>query len=202
LTDTRDGNTYTITKLADGNCWMTNQTLKIAGKTLTSSDSDVTDSFALPAVAETWTETRDLPVIMDSGNSDYGYYYNFAALSAGTVTGSTTTYTQAPATICPKGWTVPLRDTWVAFLNKYSVLDVEGGGITLASAPINFPLAGRFFNSQAESQGVSAEIWSRDTVRNSRWGWGLHFSNSETTTSSANLSVDRRDAYSILCVAK
>ena len=48
LIDTRDSNTYTVSKLADGKCWMT-QNLRIINKTLTPTDSDVTSNYTIPA---------------------------------------------------------------------------------------------------------------------------------------------------------
>lgn len=46
LRDTRDGKYYWVAKLADGNCWMTqNLDLDLSGRTLTSTDSDVSESW-------------------------------------------------------------------------------------------------------------------------------------------------------------
>ena len=46
LTDTRDGKQYWVTKLADGNCWMTqNLDFDIPAGGLTSADSDVTSTW-------------------------------------------------------------------------------------------------------------------------------------------------------------
>ena len=46
LTDTRDGKKYWVTKLADGNCWMTqNLELDLSGRTLTPADSDVSSNW-------------------------------------------------------------------------------------------------------------------------------------------------------------
>ena len=46
LTDRRDGKQYWVAKLADGNCWMTqNLELDLSNRTLTPSDSDVTSNW-------------------------------------------------------------------------------------------------------------------------------------------------------------
>lgn len=46
LTDSRDGKQYWVAKLADGNCWMTqNLELDLSNRTLTPSDSDVTSNW-------------------------------------------------------------------------------------------------------------------------------------------------------------
>ena len=48
LEDIRDGKTYWVAKLKDGNCWMT-QNLDITDKIITSADSDiVSGSFTIP----------------------------------------------------------------------------------------------------------------------------------------------------------
>ena len=47
LVDVRDGKKYWVAKLADGNCWMTqNLELDLSGRTLTPTDSDVSSSWA------------------------------------------------------------------------------------------------------------------------------------------------------------
>lgn len=54
LTDLRDGKQYYVAKLADGNCWMT-QNLDydlVAGQVLTSSDTDVTSAWVVPTSTE------------------------------------------------------------------------------------------------------------------------------------------------------
>ena len=57
LTDERDGKKYWVAKLADGNCWMTqNLELDLKGRTLTSEDSDVSSSWNFDAVGGQWYE--------------------------------------------------------------------------------------------------------------------------------------------------
>lgn len=57
LTDERDGKKYWVAKLADGNCWMTqNLELDLKGRTLTSEDSDVSSSWNFDAIGGQWYE--------------------------------------------------------------------------------------------------------------------------------------------------
>ena len=81
LTDTHDSKKYWVTKLADGNCWMTqNLDLDLStAKALTPNDSDVTESWTLtnntltdvpkplqlkpPSILGTWA-TTSLPLLM------------------------------------------------------------------------------------------------------------------------------------------
>ena len=56
LTDTRDGKKYWVTKLADGNCWMTqNLDFDIPASGLTSADSDINNASGV------WNASSDYP---------------------------------------------------------------------------------------------------------------------------------------------
>ncbi len=110
LADPRDNSTYTVVKLAGGDCWMT-QNLRIAGTTLHPSDSDVAADFELPAsVASTsafQTENNSIMLYIDTANlTTYGGYYTFRAATAGANASSIGTG-DAPYSICPKGWRLP-----------------------------------------------------------------------------------------------
>ena len=55
LQDTRDGKYYWVAKLADGNCWMTqNLDLDLNGRTLTPSDSDVSSNWSFSSAGGSW----------------------------------------------------------------------------------------------------------------------------------------------------
>lgn len=126
LTDTRRGNKgYVVRKLADGKCWMT-QNLDLGDSstmTLTSSDTDITSNFTLPAtyssswgtslprmlnMTDRWVmppaSTYSAPSIANTAPSDstmaktqhIGNYYNNRAITA-----------QGRGSICPKGWKLP-----------------------------------------------------------------------------------------------
>ena len=47
MKDIRDGNLYTVAKLKDGKCWMT-QNLGIVGMNIDSTNSDVDTNFSIP----------------------------------------------------------------------------------------------------------------------------------------------------------
>ncbi len=90
LRDARDGKFYTVRKLADGNCWMTdnldlsatveNEQSQVVARVLASTDSDVSANYTMPAAT--------------TGS----YIFNTAtAVDSGTSLG----------TICPAGWTLP-----------------------------------------------------------------------------------------------
>lgn len=76
LTDTRDGNIYTVRKFKDGKCWMT-ENLRIVGKTITSADSNVSSDFIIPASSISGFNAQDTNnAYVDS---TYGGYYTFYA---------------------------------------------------------------------------------------------------------------------------
>lgn len=129
LRDTRDGNTYTIAKLKDGKCWMTqNLRLKLdKNKALTPQDTDISSN---------WTPTRNTEVSSGNGgdagqgsgdrwdndpegdntirsiyrtptyNTD-GVYYTFSAATASSGYTLATDGQNVPYSICPKGWRLP-----------------------------------------------------------------------------------------------
>ena len=109
--DVRDANAYTIRKLADGNCWMT-ENLALAGpKTLTAADSNVSADFTLSASnTGTWCTSNDSAcddqsMVIDTG-ATYGALYNWYAATAGTGTYSVSSG-DVSSSICPKGWKLP-----------------------------------------------------------------------------------------------
>ena len=88
-------------------CRMTQNLRLSGGRTLTSSDSNVTRNWSFPSTQlaggrGTYTE----PQLTISDNTSYGDYYNFCAASAGTVCDDNLTQ-NATQDICPRGWRLP-----------------------------------------------------------------------------------------------
>ena len=83
LRDTRDNNTYLVSKLADGNCWMS-QNLGLdlkAGVALTKKDTDLNSKTSFTPVHSTYTNETDLinnwprgTTGTDSDTADYSYH--------------------------------------------------------------------------------------------------------------------------------
>ena len=153
LTDTRDNNTYTVSKLADGKCWMT-QNLRIAGKTITPADSDVITNYTIPASSLSGFNAYDTSnAYVDSD----GGFYNWYTATAGTGTqsmfsGNTT------VSICPKGWRLPTgRDSNSEFQTLYNNYNSSSA---LRSNPVNLILSGRAYSSSRDGQGFSGYYWS------------------------------------------
>ena len=118
LIDARDNEKYTVAKLKDGKCWMT-QSLRLQLKTnkpLTVTDSDVSTD---------WTPTRDTETSLDGvwnadgegentvrsyidlTKQDNGVYYTQNAATAGTLAKTSVSGETALDSVCPKGWRLP-----------------------------------------------------------------------------------------------
>ncbi|MBR0467762.1 hypothetical protein IJJ53_02525, partial [Candidatus Saccharibacteria bacterium] len=109
-------------KLADGKIWMT-KNLNLAGDTeITSELSDIPENYTLPT-ANGFQEGNRLPASSQTGFNDnamaYVYntddcdsngcysYYSWVAATVGSGVNITTNNTDAPYSICPKGWKLP-----------------------------------------------------------------------------------------------
>ena len=112
LVDERDGNEYTVVKLADGRCWMA-ANLRLGGDepvVLTPDDSDVYEDWTLPA--SNLKFTRDENNVAFAMDETHGGYYNWYAATAGSGNDTYTNTTGrsidfARYSICPKGWKLP-----------------------------------------------------------------------------------------------
>lgn len=160
LRDTRDGSIYTVKKLADGNVWMTDN-LRLIGTTITNQDSNITAaSFVVPG--NNWgdsldqTDKRTNPYVLDSGSGKFGVYYNFAAASAGTITGAQNN-TDATEDICPKGWRLPTGSEVTGLLTAYDVTADAAGVAIMTSAPLNFQLSGSIMWRNANAPGLQGD---------------------------------------------
>ena len=144
---------YTVSKLADGLCWMTtNLNLGRASVgenedgaiTLTSDDTDLATSttFTLPAGdTASYTATGNLAKIRltntNSANAN-GVYYTWSAAVANTSSISTNPTTS----ICPKNWDLPASAQYTNLRNKSSY---SSSNLTTA-APSTFLATGGFTN--------------------------------------------------------
>ena len=106
LRDTRDDNEYTIAKLKDDRCWMT-QNLKIQGnKTIYPSDSNIISS----------SYTIQSGDVSPSPKTGCGNFYTPTAASAGTSTyNSNVNYS-----ICPRGWRLPTSNEVKSMISNYT----------------------------------------------------------------------------------
>ena len=214
LKDLRDSKMYWVAKLADGNCWMTqNLELDLSTSTpLTSELSDVTSSwtpanstfysaqdgwwgssyyntvqswnlgkyvwktpnntsdcspdtnFSESACASYWQDASSMTpmatyrtdgVSVEGNTYDAHYlagnYYSWEAATAGTGHSYTSSGSQAPDSICPKGFELPLSHTnnnnvsggFYNLLNQYGFTSSTGSGTnSITRAPLFFVRSG------------------------------------------------------------
>lgn len=128
LTDTRDNQTYAVSKLADGKCWMienlrldlSNASITITANNTNSSDSTfITAANNHPASTDSWcaasNSTCNNQIVYSNNNItradadarySYGVYYNWYTATAGNGLYETVTR-DAIGDICPAGWHLP-----------------------------------------------------------------------------------------------
>ncbi len=179
LIDTRDNSTYTVARLSDGNCWMTQnlrltkESLETNGQsaTLSSITSDVAEdsTFELPESA-LWTDTSvDGNHLYYDNDTDYGAYYTWYTATAGTGTAEMTSG-NATSSVCPNNWRLPAKTEYDALIGKgESDWTMNGsrrgywiGGAASATGAAFFSAAG-YIDSNAGTLDVTNSIghyWS------------------------------------------
>ena len=168
---------YTVKKLADGKCWMT-ENLRLGGSstiTLRNTDTNITAStWTLPAsstdkfsnnstgytTAGINTSKKDTvqPASGSSPAGKIGNYYNYCAASAGTycyASGSGTG--NAEHDICPKGWRMPTGGSSGEYQALYTAYS---SNVANFQSALVTPLSGVFYDGSTLSQGSFGYFWS------------------------------------------
>ena len=174
LMDSRDNKIYSVTKMKDGHCWMT-ENLKLGSTsgtmTLTPDDSNISTNITLPQVLSSGDSNRtSMQVWANTGSYD-GYYYNWcAAVAYGAVDGGTGNCdgvtTEQTNSVCPKGWRLPGNSGDYSFSNLFGqyglpTSNTSGDYVsTVEASPLSFTRAG-YYNSGYSSQGSYGYYWSR-----------------------------------------
>ena len=192
LTDTRDNNTYTVSKLADGKCWMT-QNLRIAGKTITPADSNVTTNYTIPAsFLSGFISYNTSNAYVDSD----GGFYNWYTATAGTDTQALSTQGQnTTVSICPKGWRLPTSGSGGEFQALYNNYNSSSA---LRSNPVNLTLSGSVLGNSRSDQGSYGNYWS-STINSSKYAYILGLNTSNVISA---FSDDKLSGFSVRCVAR
>ena len=227
LTDSRDGNTYAVAKLADGKCWMMeNLRLDISTATVTAANTNSPTAVFLTE-AETTAPTTTMcttnnsacfdKILFDTNNINrslstsynsnngisslyaYGVWYNWYAATAGNGTYSFTSGNVA-GDICPAGWRLPTGGTGgeVQALNNTVNNGVLNSSVGLRAYPVNMVYAGDHNGSKDQSRGVYARQWTA-TVSDANSAYRLGVSATEVTPVKA---YNKWDAFTVRCVAK
>lgn len=133
LTDTRDGKKYWVTKMYDGNLWMSQNldfAISTSGTTLSPATSNVLTEKTITASSNFGSDPTGI-YYYDDGNRFYdsgsksdfnnnvqstqghlevGSYYSWYAATAGSAANTNNTGDDATESICPKGWRLPTNN--------------------------------------------------------------------------------------------
>ena len=246
IKDSRDNQDYKVAKLADGKCWMV-ENLNLAGGTALDADkTDVTSAYissfttsnnltkngntiALPTSSTSGFNTDNYSYDYNSGNKTncgasgqdtpcYSYYsWDAATLGSGRTIA--TENTDAPYSICPKGWRLPtsgnqsnnewkrgdfykLATAYGANLesNYYDSSSATGSNFYNNAGPGAIPgflLAGYYDDGSFGNGGSSGDYWSSTSYPDASYARALRFFSS--VVSSANRSYRYR-GFSVRCV--
>ena len=180
LIDERDEQEYTVRKLADGNCWMS-ENLRLGSNaetlTLTSKLSDLATgrTFTLPmattADGVAWERLAETPFAYNKNSASYGNLYNWYTATAGARdnngTSLMTTTGVAADSICPKNWQLPAGHQvdpskgYVGLFNSYGLPvyandeDAQDEFAILRNAPFDFTASGIYYFTSARLEGRS-----------------------------------------------
>ena len=200
LYDTRDGSTYTIAKLDDGNCWMT-QNLRLVGKTITSDNSDLTSAnspYTVPSSSSPWASSdTSRQNVHYASNTTNGAYYSWCAATAGTCSSATTDGINAPSSICPKRWKLPTWQEYKDLVTAMGIRDNSDGATKIMGNPYNFVMGGYIWSSKLDTVGSSGWYWS-STASSSAEAYYLFLGSNSVNTRNGN----RYYGFSIRCIAK
>ena len=212
LIDARDGASYTIAKLKDGNIWMT-KNLDLGRTDLSENLNSVNTNMSNPnipyATFNGWRKTSGTPTY-DAGEyinitgtdstsgTAYGTLYNYYAASAGTISGSVNS-SNASYDICPAGWRLPTGGSSGEFQSLYTHYNSNA----LMRAPIAnsgaaFALSGGFGGGSPLNQGTAGGYWA-STRSNDTGMYSLYLNASNVGAANP---FSRNNGNAIRCILK
>ena len=239
--DKRDEQAYTIAKLADNKYWMTTNLNLAGGTQLSADDTDMDSTWTLPT-ANGFGTNNTLPasqVIVSGSTLDGGFtddtqayvfnsnnnecvgenpcfsYYSWTAATLGSGLDILTDNTDAPYSICPKGWKLPNDKTGTDSSSDFRALIIALGGSNtiqtyndstiptgaeiftkITSYPYNFILSGGCNMSEYTYNSGHGSYYS-STSRANLWAYRLRFNSTEFQNTG---SSQRRAGSAIRCI--
>ena len=177
---------YTVRKLADGNCWMaenlqlnlsTSHSYKVG--TFSGGEADWTPNSDTSSTnpynyAITQNYKENIAVTDYRSISHNNWYYTWHAAVAATST-TQTSYTPTQS-ICPKGWRLPLgtqanKSFYYLITTKYG----QSTGNAINNDPLNFYPTG-FYDSGSQGSTSNGYYWSASPyTSNSNYAYYLYF---------------------------
>ena len=207
LTDKRDNSTYTVRKLADGNCWMA-ENLKL---TLTNNQAIRVGTFS--GGETTWTPNQDtsssnpynIAISQNTKANVNGgnWYYPWYAATAGQ--GTNTANPTINRSICPKGWRLPGGDTsnpsfYRLITTIYGVTNNSTGSTKVQSAPLSFYYAGNYISGRPGDTTTYGFYWSASPYTDDS-SYAYHFNFGDTVVFPQNHAYAKPGGFSVRCVA-
>ena len=225
LRDNRDNEVYTVAKLADGNCWMT-ENLRLDNNAAINSantHSPISSFTALSSSSSSWcTQNTDacynqsllntnniastVSEMTGKGANIYSYsnYYNWYSATAGNGTRSVSSGTVS-GDICPAGWHLPYGGDQTSekggnTSGGFYYLNNRIGGDSNAwrSFPNNFVYSGYWYSSTAYDRGSFGYYWS-STAYGTSYAYSLYFGSSNVGPGTGDSS--KNYGHSVRCVA-
>ncbi len=152
LIDIRDNKKYWVTKLKDGNCWMTQNLAYNGGGTSRGTN------------CSGWTNDNTVAQYCSRGHTDgdhasRGNYYSWPAAMNGN-----TSATGTVQGICPNGWHLPTSNTTAkgsfgGLVNAYSITNTAAGSTAIQRNPLYFNRSGTPVSTGITNSGIGF-YWS------------------------------------------
>lgn len=227
LTDFRDGETYAVSKLADGNCWTVenfrlNPPTALLSKANT--NSPTTDFLEKAAVSDTTTmmcstdtAACDNTVSYNANSLDrsltaswkgdspnttwysFGVYYNWFTATAGNGTYSVASGS-VDGDMCPAGWELPTGGSGgdYAAINTAINNGATNTDVGLRKYPSNFIWAGDFNATSTTGRGTQARMWTA-TAFNVAKAYRMGYSSTAVTPAN---NWGKWDGFNVRCIVK
>ena len=187
--DSANAKSYTVRKLADGNCWMT-ENLQIplsAGTTIEASSSTSATAYSF---APTSCGTDGACSMNGNTVASGAYYYSWYAATAETGT-SADVNVDTSASICPIGWRLPANytiDSTKSYGSLTNAYNLTSGGANnsqnhvseLESSPLNFARSGLYGGGSLLYNGTDGYYWSSTAYSSSTYAYYFYYRTSYT----------------------
>ena len=192
ITDSRDGATYHVAKLADDKCWMLDNMMLGSNDNaiaLTPNDTNIASNWELPKGVTSSFNAYASPKInaaykgdtaptrygTDRGDGKVGVYYNYCAASAGEVCTAGDNATDTTHDICPKNWRMPTGGTAdrTTGFGEYQALSNIINNQANYKAALSLPLSG-YFDSATQYNLGSFGYWWSSTFNGGLISYSLH----------------------------
>ncbi len=211
LVDTRGTSgtqAYTVAKLKDGKCWMTqnlrltynssttlNVSNGVGGTTTWKPERATGTGSGTDCTISSWSADHNNPYSATCNDATNGVYYDWTAAIASNDSSSITAEgTVVNTSICPKGWKLPQNAEGAG--SFYTLYQYYNSSSAMRSAPVNFVLSGNYYG-YLRYVGSYGYYWS-STVSDSNYAYILRLTSSLVSPQSIYY---RYNGYSVRCVS-